>query len=99
MANLPWRIEPHDGYVCEDDTVPPMQIVDASGDVVADNVQFYPRAITADRAELIVRAVNSYDELLSALKHLIREARGTSDIFLEAKHRAHKAIKKAEGRL
>ncbi|ABF71312.1 p059 [Rhizobium phage 16-3] len=64
---LPWRVEPHDGYIPEWFDNPPVQIVGADDEVVADNVTFYPTAVMPGDAELIVRAVNSYDELLSAL--------------------------------
>lgn len=63
----PWKViqtkcGQHDG---EGDLV---EIIGCDNEIVADNQEFYPEAITEANAELIVKAVNSHDALVEALE-------------------------------
>lgn len=66
---LPWRQAKHGDPTDEmPEYYSPSQILDADGEVVADNRRFYPRAVPPDDQALIVRAVNAHAELVRALE-------------------------------
>ena len=61
---LPWRIS---RGVQWDGEATLVEICGANEDTVADNMEFYPHAIKEADAELIVRAVNAHEALVSLL--------------------------------
>lgn len=64
---LPWSTRPHDSYMREDDEEP-IEIVDANGDTVADNVSYYATHIKVADAHFIATRVNTHDALVAALE-------------------------------
>lgn len=70
-GRLPWRIKVSDRDGAD---YPDVEICDADGNLVANNVEFYPQEITKDNAELIVRAVNAHADLVAALNGLLGAA-------------------------
>lgn len=64
---LPWTCKPHDSYMREDEEEP-IEIIDASGETVADNVSYYAHHIKVADARFIVQCVNVHDALVAALE-------------------------------
>jgi hypothetical protein len=46
-------------------------VVDANGDTVCDNEQYYPTAVTRDDSSFIVAVCNHHDELVAELERVI----------------------------
>lgn len=79
---LPWSCKPHDSYM-RDDEEEPIEIVDANGDTVADNVSYYAHHIKVADARFIVQRVNAHDALVAALEEIGRKA-GDATTFYES---------------
>ncbi len=86
-AGTPWKVEEYENGISETS----IRVVDETGEVIADNEPYYPTGITRERADIIVEAVNAYDdhsrrvtELLEANNRYQQEAR-------DARIRASKA--------
>jgi len=93
---LPWRKAKHDEPTDEmPEYYSPSQVLDADGEVVADNRRFYPKAVSPDDQALIVRAVNAHAALVAALEEMERrcDINPTADYHL----RAQAALKLARG--
>ena len=67
---LPWRVAYADqsGGHYYDGTQQLVEILGANDYTVADNEPYYPHAIKAADAEVIVRAVNAHDALVAVLE-------------------------------
>ncbi|MBZ9659734.1 hypothetical protein LB523_11830 [Mesorhizobium sp. ESP-6-4] len=65
---LPWACRAHDSYMMEDEEEP-IEIVDARGDTVADNVSYYAHHIKVADARLIVQRINAHEALVAALEY------------------------------
>ena len=64
---LPWAIKEmplHEGGEG-------FEVKDKDGEIVLDNQTFYPEPPSYDNAAFIVRAVNSHDALVAALKEMM----------------------------
>ena len=69
---LPWRVEIDTDEIGGDyygDVIyQKSTIKDSSGEIVADNEPWYPKAVSPDDQALIVRAVNAHAELVRVLE-------------------------------
>ncbi|RWO20624.1 hypothetical protein [Mesorhizobium sp.] len=77
---LPWRVVHGLQW---DDKEGLVTIEGANEDTVADNAQFYPHAIKAADAELIVTRVNAHDALVAALEACIENIKDSAQEIAE----------------
>lgn len=83
---LPWTLKTKDGD---------NYIRDATGQAIACDMQYYPW-IYSDAMPLIVRAVNSHQDLLDACKEAWTSYGRNGDLSVDALQKLEAAIHKAE---
>lgn len=58
----PWLLRAHDNFMDGDD-LPPLEIIDCDGEVIACNTSYYPTELDAKYAHLIAAAPELYELL------------------------------------
>lgn len=64
----PWKLQAHDNYMGDND-VPPLEIVDCDGEIIACNTSYYPTELDAKYAHLIAAAPDLYEVLSDAVEN------------------------------
>lgn len=101
VTPLPWNVVYgyQSGGPYEDGIQQSVDIIGANEDTVANNERYYPHAIKAADAELIVRSVNAHDALVEALEAMMamHAPRGGQIVFDGPYDAAEAALAMAKG--
>jgi len=94
MHRGPWLLRAHDNFMDGDD-LPPLEIVDCDGKIIACNTSYYPTELDAKYAHLIAAAPELYEALEDCTTRYIKAF--PACIEYEPIRKALAALAKARG--